>query len=102
MASAWATAATVTPTGARVQGGHYRGAWHLTNVRSAWNGHAMVTSNPGDSFTFTYVGGNLAILGGRWPQGGRARVTLDGRSRSRKRLLAVAGYPGRAVKAMID
>jgi hypothetical protein len=82
VASAWATATTISPTDARVRGGHYRGAWRLAKVRSAWNGHAMVTSNAGDSFTLSYVGGSLAVIGDRWPQGGRARVTLDGRSRT--------------------
>jgi len=81
LTSDWATASTVMPTGARVSGGRYRGHWRLARVRDAWAGHALVGSN-GSSFTLSYVGGALEIIGDVWPQGGRARVTLDGKSRT--------------------
>jgi hypothetical protein len=80
----WSSATTVVPTGLRPAGGHYQGAWHVRRVRSAWEGHALVSSTPGARFTLSYTGGELAIVGDRWPQGGRIRVTLDGRSRTLK------------------
>ena len=76
----WSTATTIVPTGLHPAGGHYRGAWHVRRVRSAWEGHAIVSSTPGARFTLAYNGGELAIIGDRWPQGGRIRVTLDGHS----------------------
>ena len=42
----------------------------------------MVSSAPGSTLTLHYTGGALALIGDRWPQGGRARVTVDGRSRT--------------------
>ena len=68
------------PTGLHPAGGHYRGAWHVRRVRSAWEGHAIVSSTAGARFTLRYTGGELALIGDRWPQGGRIRVTLDGHS----------------------
>jgi hypothetical protein len=81
LTSGWATASTVMPTGARVSAARYRGHWRLARVRDAWEGHALVGSK-GSSFTLSYVGGALRIIGDVWPQGGRARVTLDGKSRT--------------------
>ena len=74
----WSSATTVVPTGLHPAGGHYRGAWHVRRVRSAWEGHAIVSSTAGARFTLRYTGGELALIGDRWPQGGRIRVTLDG------------------------
>jgi hypothetical protein len=81
LTSPWAVAETVIPTPTRVPGGHYRGRWRLTRVRDAWDGHALVGSK-GASFTLSYVGGALQIIGDVWPQGGRARVTVDRTSRA--------------------
>jgi hypothetical protein len=78
---AWATASTITPTRARAVGSHYRGRWHLAKIGQAWEGHAMVSSSRGSTFKLRYVGGALALIGERSPQGGRARVTVDGHSR---------------------
>ena len=49
-------------------------------LRGAWEGRAIVSSTPGAQFTLRYVGGELAVIGERSPQGGRIRVTFDGRS----------------------
>ena len=81
LTSGWAVATTVIPSLARVPGGRFRGSWRLSHVRDAWGGRALVGS-PGASLTLTYVGGALQLLGDAWPQGGRARVTVDGRSRT--------------------
>ncbi len=81
LTSDWATASIVMPTGSRVPGGRYRGRWRLARVRDAWKGHALVGSK-GSSLTLSYVGGALEIIGDVWPQGGRARVTLDGKPRT--------------------
>ncbi len=78
----WSSATAVVPTGVHPAGGHYRGAWHVRRVRSAWEGHAIVSSTSGAQFALRYTGGELAVIGDRWPQGGRIRVTLDGRSRT--------------------
>jgi hypothetical protein len=82
LTSGWALALTVIPTRARVSGARYRGHWRLARVRDAWERHALIGSTPGSSFTLSYTGGTLAIIGDVWPQGGRARVILDGSSRT--------------------
>jgi hypothetical protein len=76
--SAWATASTIVPTGMRVAGGRYSGPWHLARVRDAWQGRALVSSEAGATLTLGYAGGALSIVADRWPQGGRARVAVDG------------------------
>jgi phosphatidylinositol-3-phosphatase len=81
LTSGWATATTVLPTPARVPGARYTGLWRLARVRDAWNGHALVGS-PGANLTLSYLGGAVQLIGDVWPQGGRARVTVDGRSRT--------------------
>jgi hypothetical protein len=80
LAGAFATATTVTPTGAHPQGAHYTGRWHVSKLRGAWQGHAIQSSKPGSKLTLRYIGGALAIIGDRGPKGGRARVTFDGRT----------------------
>ena len=79
--SGWATATCVVPTGVLVRGGRYRGSWHVRRVRDAWEGHAIVTSQPGASFSLRYRGGAVFVIGDRWPQSGRIEVTLDGHAR---------------------
>jgi hypothetical protein len=80
LTSSWATATTVIPTGIQVPGGRYHGSWRLAKVRDAWEGHANIGSK-GATFTVSYVGGTVAIIGSVWPQGGLARVVLDGTTR---------------------
>jgi phosphatidylinositol-3-phosphatase len=81
-AGPWATASTIIPTGARAAGSSYQGRWRLASVRQAWESHAMVSSTKGSTFTLSYTGGTLALIGDRWPQGGLARVTVGGHSHS--------------------
>jgi hypothetical protein len=80
VASGWATATTVIPTGIHAPGGRYRGPWRLAKVRSAWEGRANIGSK-GATFTASYVGGTVAVIGSVWPHGGLARVVLDGTAR---------------------
>jgi hypothetical protein len=82
LTSGWSLAQTVMPTGARVSGARYRGRWRLARVRDAWERHALIGSAPGSSLRLSYTGGTLQLVGDVSPQGGRARVTLDGRSRT--------------------
>jgi phosphatidylinositol-3-phosphatase len=80
VAGSWASARTVVPSRARLPGAHYRGSWRLARLRDGWNGHALIGSR-GASMTLGFRGGALALIGSVWPQGGRLRVTLDGRTR---------------------
>jgi phosphatidylinositol-3-phosphatase len=77
---AWSSATTIVPSGLHPAGNHYRGAWQARRLRGAWAGRAIVTSTPGARFTLRYVGGELAVIGDRSPQGGRIRITFAGRS----------------------
>jgi hypothetical protein len=79
LTSTWATVTTVFPSSTRISGASYHGKWRLAPVRDAWNGRALLGSR-GASLTLSYVGGALELIGDVWPQGGRARVTLDGKS----------------------
>jgi phosphatidylinositol-3-phosphatase len=76
----WSSATTIVPSGLHPAGSHYRGAWQARRLRGAWEGRAIVTSTPGARFTLRYVGGELAVIGDRSPQGGRIRITFAGRS----------------------
>ena len=78
----WATATTVVPSGPHPRGAHYTGHWRLARVRDAWEGHALVGNRRGSTFSLAFVGAGLAVIGDVWPQGGVARVTLDGRTRT--------------------
>jgi phosphatidylinositol-3-phosphatase len=79
LTSTWATATTVFPSRARVPGAHYLGKWRLAPVRDAWNQRALVGSHRA-GLTLSYVGGAVELIGDMWPQSGRVRVTVDGRS----------------------
>jgi len=76
----WTSATTVVPSGLHPAGSRYLGTWQARRLRGAWEGRAIVSSTPGAEFTLRYVGGELAVIGERSPQGGRVRVTFDGRS----------------------
>ncbi len=77
---AWSSATTIVPSGLHPAGSRYHGAWQARRLRGAWEGRAIVSSTPGAEFTLRYTGGELAVIGERSPQGGRVRVTFDGRS----------------------
>jgi hypothetical protein len=80
VASAWASASTLVPSGARPARGRFSRGWRLHRVAGAWQGRAISSSTPGASLTLRYTGGSLAVIGETTAAGGRARVTLDGRS----------------------
>jgi phosphatidylinositol-3-phosphatase len=81
LTSEWATAKSVIPSAPRIPGARFSAHWRRAPVRDAWTGHALVGSK-GASMTLSYVGGTLELIGDVWPQGGRARVTVDGRTRT--------------------
>ena len=70
------------PSAARARGTKFHGAWRLTRMKSAWEHRAIVSSARGATVVLHFTGGALAIIGERWRQGGRIRVTIDGRSRT--------------------
>ena len=76
----WSSATTIVPSGLHPAGSKYHGAWQTRRLRGAWEGRAIVSSTPGAEFTLGYLGGELAVIGDRSPQGARVRVTFDGRS----------------------
>jgi hypothetical protein len=76
-----ATASTIAPSGVRVTGGRYVGAWKVKRMRGAWDGHAIVGST-GASLTLNYRGGEIAVVGERGRQNARLRVGFDGHSRT--------------------
>jgi predicted acyl esterase len=78
----WGTARTVALTGVHIAGGRYRGPWRVALTRGAYDGRTVGCSSPACSFTLAYDGGTLQIVGDLSPAGGRARITLDGRSRT--------------------
>jgi phosphatidylinositol-3-phosphatase len=80
--SAFGTAATVVPSGVGVRGGRYRGGWSVARLPGAWEGRAIVSSQVGSTFTLSYRGGTVTLIGRRWSGGGMARVTLDGHTRT--------------------
>jgi hypothetical protein len=77
-----ATATTVVPTGVKPHGGHYHGRWHVKHVKGAWEGKAITCSSKSCSFTLSYTGRAIAIIGERGPTGGSARVSAGGKSRT--------------------
>ena len=79
--SPFATATTVMPSGIRPAGGHYHGDWRAMRVAGAWEQRAIVGA-AGSTFTLTYVGGSITLIGETGPSGGRARIVLDGRART--------------------
>jgi hypothetical protein len=75
----WSAAVIVVPSGARAPGARLRGRWRYAGVRDAWESHALIGSRAGSSYRLRYRGGRLEIIASRWPQGGRAIVSFDGR-----------------------
>ena len=82
LTGAFGTASTVVPSGVRIRGGRYRGSWRVSRLRGAWQGQASVSSTAGSSFTLSYSGGAVTLIGRKWSRGGVARVTLDGHTRT--------------------
>jgi phosphatidylinositol-3-phosphatase len=95
VASSWASASTLVPSGARPAKGHFSRGWKLHAVSGAWQGRAISSSAPGATFTLRYTGGSLEVIGETTAAGGRARVTLDGRNKTVR--LHSAGHRNRRV-----
>jgi hypothetical protein len=73
---------TVIPSGARPPKGHFSRGWSVHRVSGAWQGKAIQSSVRGSTFSLRFRGGNVAVIGETSRSGGRARVTVDGRSRT--------------------
>jgi hypothetical protein len=82
LAGRFATATTLVPSGISVRGGRYGKGWHTRRVRNGWQGRANISARAGAGFTLAYRGGTVALIGRRFPGGGVARVTVDGRTRT--------------------
>jgi len=82
LSSRWTTKTIVFPTGAKAPGAQLTGHWRRSPVRDAWEHEAIIGSGAGSAYTLSYTGGSVAIIGSRWPQAGRARITFDGRART--------------------
>jgi phosphatidylinositol-3-phosphatase len=82
--SSVATATTVVPTGVKLHGGRYHGPWRIKHVKGAWEGRAITCSSTSCTFSLTFKGRAIAIIGERSPAGGSARVSLGGKTRTLK------------------
>jgi hypothetical protein len=69
---------TVVPSGIRPSKGRYDRDWSAVTARGAWLGRAIESSTPGATFTLTYAGATLNLIGETGPHGGTATVSLDG------------------------
>jgi hypothetical protein len=77
-----AIADTVVPSGIRPSKGHYDRHWNTVKAGGAWLGRAIESSTGGATFTLTYTGGRLQLIGETGPKGGTVKVKLDGRTRT--------------------
>jgi hypothetical protein len=75
-----ATGTVVFPTATTPPKGTYSGSWKVVARAGAWEGHAIVSSARGATFTLTYVGGSVSLVGERSPTGGKLSIALDGHS----------------------
>jgi hypothetical protein len=76
------TATTVVPSGAKPSKGKYKGAWRQVRRAHAWLGRAIQSSKPGASFSLTYTGGNLSLIGEKGRTDGKLKVTIGGKTRT--------------------
>jgi hypothetical protein len=78
----FATATTVFPSTAKPAKGKYKGAWKQVKHAKAWLGKAIQSSRKGASFSLSYTGGNLSLIGEKGPKDGKLKVTVDGKSKT--------------------
>ena len=64
--------------------------WKRTRVSDAWGGSVVRARRAGATARMRFRGRQVALIGRRLPNGGRVRVTIDGRSRA----LRVRGRTG--------
>jgi hypothetical protein len=81
LTSAYSAATTVVPTAERPAGSSYRGLWSLRRSRGAFGGRVIVCASASCRATLTYRGGSFYLVARTGPTSGRARVTIDGKSR---------------------
>jgi hypothetical protein len=86
------TATTVVPSGAKPSKGKYKGSWKQVKRAHAWLGRAIQSSKPGASFSLTYSGGNLSLIGEKGPKNGKLKVTIGGKTKTINTHAAKAKY----------
>jgi hypothetical protein len=77
-----AAAATVIPSGVRPARARFSRGWSVRRVSGAWQGRAIVSSAAGSTLSLRFRGGTVALIGETSRSGGRALVSLDGRSKT--------------------
>ena len=77
-AGAWRRARVVLPTAARAPGAALAGHWRAAGVAGAWEGRAVIGTVKGSTYSDSFRGTWVGVIGGILPAGGRARVVLDG------------------------
>jgi acetyl esterase/lipase len=78
----FARGSTIVPTAERPAGARYAGPWSVQTVRAAFGRKVISCATPRRCMlTIRYRGAGAALIGLVGPHGGRARVTLDGKSR---------------------
>jgi phosphatidylinositol-3-phosphatase len=76
------TSTTVFPSTTKPTKGKYKGAWKQVKRAHAWLGKAIQSSSKGASFSLSYTGGNLSLVGEKGPKDGKLKVTVDGKSKT--------------------
>lgn len=79
--SRWSYGTTVVPTGDRGGGVRYRGPWRRRAVSGAFGDRLIACGRRACSLRLRWRGGDVAVIGRVGPAAGRARITVDGRSR---------------------
>lgn len=82
--SRWRYRRTIVPydNARRPRVARYDGAWRRVRMRSAFGGGVRVSKRAGATMRMTVRGGPIYIVGHKSRWGGRARITVDGRSRT--------------------
>ena len=103
--SAWRYRRTIVPydSARRPMVGGFGRGWRRVRMRSAFGGGMRVSTRAGATMRMRVRGGPIYIVGRKSRRGGRARVTIDGRSRtvsfqaakSRRRVVVAVLRPGR-------
>ncbi|GIW11742.1 MAG: hypothetical protein KatS3mg061_2799 [Dehalococcoidia bacterium] len=71
-----------------------RGQWRYRRAPDAQGGGYLATTHPGDSVSFSFQGGEIALVVRRRPSGGLAQVTLNGSD--------PPGWSGAGRRAVLD
>lgn len=81
-AGPWRSATFVVPASELTRGARYRGPWQRLRSARALHGRLVSCAGRGCSLELRYSGRDFALVAPRTPAGGRAVLTIDGRSRT--------------------